>query len=144
MTEHDYRQTKREAAALLRAASVYVRQAWSKEVNARDDNGMMVDPECNAAACWCAQGAMMAAFRHLGMRHPYLYVDENTATDMPQADAILGRRQAVTEVARMALREVADIPLEYGIPHWNDHIVEDAEEVAASMVAAAESLEVAA
>ena len=138
-----YRQVKREAAALLRAASVYVRRGWVRKTNARNAEGLQVDPEGNEAVCWCAQGAMSAAMRHLGLRHPFLFDDDPTM-NVAKADDIIGRRVAITEVARMALRWAVDLDPDLTIPNWNDDLVEDAEEVATAMIAGAEYLEVAA
>jgi len=133
---------KREAAALLRAASVYVRKGHCRKANARNTAGELCDPESKRAACWCAQGAMMAGMMHLGLRHPFLHVDANM--DNARADAIIEHRTAVHHVARAALRAAADLDEDLTIPNWNDDLVADGAEVAEAMVTAAETLEAAA
>ena len=126
----------------MRAASVYVRTGHCRKANARNTSGEVCDPESKSAACWCAQGAIMAGMVHLGLRHPFLNVDENM--DIATADAIIEHRTAVHQVARVALRDAADLDENLTVPNWNDELVEDGEEVACTMVAAAEILEVAA
>ena len=138
MTE---REINEKAAALLRAASTYVLKGHVRKVNARKADGAMCDPESNQAVCWCAQGAMYAAFGNIGLRFP----DRTQLPRTRQADLWINKRQRVIERAKDTLNVVAEIPEDSGgIPTWNDEIVEDGVEVAGMMVAAAEKLEAAA
>ena len=136
-----------KAIKLLRAAAGYVRKGWTREANARKTSGWVCDPESVVARCWCAQGAMMAAMTNIGLRHPYM--DITRTYSEAEADQIIETRVDVLHAAKNAMHAAADIPLaleghKSGIPLWNDEIVEDGEEVAVTMVAAAEKLEAAA
>ena len=132
-----------KAAALLRAASGYVLKGHLRKVNARKADGAMCDPESKEATCWCAQGALYAAFTDVGLRHPDLL-----AVPLPRHDQlwVISARERVIARAKVTLHAVAEIPgwKDSGVPHWNDEIVEDGVEVADTMVAAAEKLEAAA
>ena len=131
------REINEKAAALLRAASTYVLKGHVRTVNARKADGAMCDPESKEAVCWCAQGGMYAAFTDIGLRLPVFPIQH-------ELQWLVDGRQRVMERAKATLQEVADIPEDAGIPTWNDEIVEDGEEVAGTMVAAAQKLEAAA
>ena len=133
-----------QAAALLRAAAGYVRKGHVRHANARKANGALCDPESPQAVCWCAQGAMLASMPDIGLRHPYL--DTTRTYTEAEADHIIETRVDVLTATKNAMYAVADIPSalaghKSGIPLWNDEIVEDGEEVAATMEVVADKLE---
>ena len=137
------RQINEKAAELLRAAAGYVLKGHVRKVNARTADGAMCDPENQAAACWCAQGALYAAFTDIGLRHPDL-----RAKPLPTRHEemwVSNVRERVMARAKLTLLEAADAPdTAIAVPFWNDEVAEDGVEVAATMVAAAEKLEAAA
>ena len=140
-------QINEQAVALLRAAAGYVRKGHVRHANARKANGALCDPESPQAVCWCAQGALLAGMADIGLRHPFL--DPTRSYSESESDQIIQTRETVRHIAKGAMYEVADIPTaieghKSGLPLWNDEIVEDSAEVAATMVAAAEKLEAAA
>ena len=140
-------QINEQAVALLRAAAGYVRKGHVRQANARQADGSLCDPESPLATCWCAQGALLAGMGDIGLRHPFL--DTTRSYSESESDQIIETRETVRHIAKRAMFEVADIPTDIvghksGLPLWNDEIVEDSEEVAGAMVAAAEKLEAAA
>ena len=138
------RERTEKAIKLLRAATGYVRKGWTREANARKTSGWVCDPESVVASCWCAQGAMLASMPDIGLRHPYL--DTTRTYTEAEADHIIETRVDVLTATKNAMYAVADIPSalaghKSGIPLWNDEIVEDGEEVAATMEVVADKLE---